>query len=258
MLKVKKLYKHFGGVKAVDGCSFEVEKGAIVALIGPNGAGKTTVFNLITGFIEPDKGKVLLYNKDITGMAPYRISKEGVSRTFQIIRLFPKMTVLENMMLSMQNVYENFWLSMLPLKQKKLHEAKMVNDALELLKFVDLEGKKNALAGNLSYGQQKLLEMAKALASEPELLLLDEPASGVNPTMLKKITNLLKELKKKGKTILFVEHNMDFVMKIADKVVVMDGGEEIAEGPPKKIQKNKRVLDAYLGKVIKIKRRKKK
>ena len=147
---------------------------------------------------------------------------------------------------------------MLPLKQKKLHEAKMMNDALEILKFVDLEGKKNALAGNLSYGQQKLLEIAKALASEPELLLLDEPASGVNPTMLKKITNLLKELKKKGKTILFVEHNMDFVMKIADKVVVMDSGEEIAEGPPKKMQKNKRVLDAYLGKVIKIKRGKKK
>lgn len=244
-------------MKAVDGCSFEVEKGTIVALIGPNGAGKTTVFNLITGFLEPDKGTILLYDKDITGMPPHKINQEGLSRTFQMIRLFPKMTVLENMMLSMHNIYEEFWRSLLPSRQKNVHEAKMVDDAIKLLRFVDLEGKKNALAGNLSYGQQKLLEIAKALASDPQILLLDEPASGVNPTMLKNIGSLLKDLKKKGKTILFVEHNMDFVMKVADKVVVMDSGEEIAFGPPKIIQKNRRVLDAYLGKEIKIRKAKK-
>ena len=247
VLEVKNLYKDFGGIKAVDGCSFKVERGKITALIGPNGAGKTTVFNLITGFNTPDTGDIDFNGDSIIGKPIYKIANEGISRTFQLIRIFPKMGVLENVMIAEKDQNENFWHGLLMLPKMRKREKEVEEKALELLKFVGLQDKKNELASDLSYGQQKLLEIARALANNPDLLLLDEPAAGVNPMMLKKIKELLLNLKKEGKTILLIEHNMNFVMDISDKVIVLDHGEEIAVGEPAIIRKNKKVLDAYLG-----------
>ncbi len=247
VLIVKDLHKNFGGIKAVAGCDFSVERGNIVALIGPNGAGKTTVFNLITGFLKLDKGKVLLEGDDITHLVPHKRFSYGISRTFQLIRLFPKMTVIENMLLAMKHKHEGLLDALINSKKMKELEKNNEKKAMELLEFVNIQKKANESAGNLSYGQQKLLEIARALAQEPEIIMLDEPAAGVNPTMLKKIGELLIKLKKQGKTILFIEHDMEFVMKIADKVIVMDYGDEIAIGTPNEIQNNKKVIDAYLG-----------
>jgi ABC-type branched-subunit amino acid transport system ATPase component len=244
MLKIKNVSKHFEGVKAVDKCSFEVEKGTITALIGPNGAGKTTLFNIITGFIKPCSGKIRFNGEDITGISPEKRFMMGISRTFQIIRLFPKLTVLENMLLAMPN-HDGALHSLFPVKNS--FEKNNREKAVELLEFVGIHAKLNEKAMNLSFGQQKLLEIAKALAQDSDLIMLDEPASGVNLTMLAKIRGLLLKLKKQGKTILFIEHNMDFVMDIADKIVVLDYGKKIAEGTPKQIQGNKKVIDAYLG-----------
>jgi ABC-type branched-subunit amino acid transport system ATPase component len=246
-LKINNLHKSFGGINAVNKCSFEVEDNTIVALIGPNGAGKTTIFNLITGFMSPDEGKVVLEGEDITNLKTHRRAQKGLSRTFQIIRLFPKMTVMDNMLTAMKHNKEGLLSSLF--QTKTINELETFNKkrAMEYLKFVNLDVKVNELASDLSYGQQKLLEIAKALASEPEILLLDEPAAGVNKTMLNTIKELLLKLKKQGKTILFIEHDMEFVMNIADKVVVLDYGKEIAVGTPQQIQKNKKVIDAYLG-----------
>ncbi len=247
VLEVINLHKDFGGIKAVSGCDFSVDKSKITALIGPNGAGKTTVFNIITGYIKQDKGEILLEGDDITHLPPYLRAKRGIARTFQLLRLLPNMTVMENMLISMKHAEDDIFSSLFKRSHLKNLEKNLESRALEILKFVNLNSKANELAGNLSYGQQKLLEIARVIVQEPEIIMLDEPASGVNPTMLKKISGLLLELKKQGKTILFIEHDMDFVMDIADKIVVMDYGEEIAIGTPREIQKNKKVIDAYLG-----------
>jgi branched-chain amino acid transport system ATP-binding protein len=247
MLKIQNIHKAFGGIKAVDNCSFEVKKGEITALIGPNGAGKTTMFNLITGFMKQDKGKILFKNKDLSHLPDYKRCNLGLSRTFQTIRLFPKMTVMENILVAMPDSNEKLSHALLWTREMKKQEKLLIKKARKLLEFVNLDTKINELATNLSYGQQKLLEIAKALASNPQVLMLDEPAAGVNLTMLNKIKHLILKLKKQGKTILFIEHNMEFVMGMADKVVVLDYGKEIAYDVPKKIQKNKKVIDAYLG-----------
>lgn len=247
ILEVRKLNKSFGGLKAVKDCSFVVPQGKIVGLIGPNGAGKTTIFNLIMGFLKPDTGSIKLDKVQIAGMKPDRIGRMGVSRTFQIIRLFPNMTVIDNMMLSIKNEREGLLDALIripPLKKEEQHNEQR---CMDMLKFVGLEAKKYERARNLSYGQQKLLEIARALIADPEILLLDEPAAGVNLTMLKKISGLLRTLRKQGKTILLIEHNMEFIMNICDNVVVLDYGQEIAVGTPKQVRKNKKVLDAYLG-----------
>lgn len=246
VLEIQHLHKVFGGINAVADCSFTVEKGTITALIGPNGAGKSTVFNLITGFLEPTSGKILFQGEEITQIQPHQRARRGISRTFQLIRLFPQMTVLENMLLALPT-NDQLYHAVFKTDSMKQLEHENIKSALIALEKVYLHVKVNELAKNLSYGQQKLLEIAKTLIRNPELVMLDEPAAGVNLTMLTQITYLMKELKKKGKTILFVEHNMDFVMDIADKVIVLDYGKEIAVGTPKKIQKNKRVIDAYLG-----------
>lgn len=254
MLEIKNIHKEFGGIKAVDGCSFKVEKNAITALIGPNGAGKTTLFNIITGFMKQDSGKILFnksqdkkVSKDISDLPDHKRARLGMSRTFQTIRLFPKMSAMENLLVAMPDANENLFRALFWTTGMKKQENLLVEKAFELLKFVDLHAKVNELAGNLSYGQQKLLEIAKALASDPEILMLDEPAAGVNPTMLNKIHELIVELKKRGKTILFIEHNMEFVMNLADKVVVLDYGKEIACDLPENIKSNQKVIDAYLG-----------
>jgi len=246
MLKIVNVAKRFNGITALDSCSFEVQKGKITALIGPNGAGKTTLFNVITGFIGEDEGRVFFKGKDISELKPEDRFLMGMSRTFQIIRLLPKLTVLENILLAMPN-HEKAWHPIVLGLKMRAKELQNCKKAQEYLKFVGLDVKLNERAMNLSYGQQKLLEIAKALAQNTDLILLDEPASGVNPTMLNNIRNLLLKLKQKGKTILFIEHNMDFVMGIADRVVVLDYGKKIAEGTPKQVQANKRVIDAYLG-----------
>lgn len=246
LLTVKSLHKDFGGLKAVQNCSFSVADGTITALIGPNGAGKSTVFNLITGFLVPTSGTVFFKEQDITPLQPYQRSRFGISRTFQLIRLFPQMTVIENLLLALP-AHDHLWHALVRTKALRVREHENIQKSLRILELVHLHRKAHELARNLSYGQQKLLEIAKALVNDPDLLMLDEPAAGVNLTMLKTIGHLMKTLQKKGRTILFVEHNMDFVMSIADKVIVLDYGKEIAVGTPKQIQRNKRVIDAYLG-----------
>jgi ABC-type branched-subunit amino acid transport system ATPase component len=247
MLEVKNLSKSFGGIRAVNNCSFDVRKGKITALIGPNGAGKTTIFNIISGFVEPDKGKITFEGENITELKPFMRALLGISRTFQIMRLFPKMTVMENMLLAMPDKIEDLKHALF--RTRMMHEQEHKNEvkAMEWLEFVGLHAKVDELAGNLSYGQQKLLEIAKTLASDPELVMLDEPASGVNPTMLNKIGELIVKLKERGKTVLIIEHNMEFVMDIADRVVVLDYGKEIAVGTPEQVRRSKKVIDAYLG-----------
>jgi branched-chain amino acid transport system ATP-binding protein len=246
MLQVENLHKVFGGVSAVNGANFKVENG-INAIIGPNGAGKTTLFNLITGYQMPDSGCIRFHDSDISRLEPDAIARLGISRTFQLIRLFPKMTVMENMLLAMPDHPESLIQSLIMPPSLKKKEKELQVRAHEMLSFVGLDIKVNQLAENLSYGQQKLLEIAKALASKPKILMLDEPAAGVNPTMLNKIRDLLIELKNEGKTILFIEHNMEFVMNLADQIIVLDYGKEIACGSPKIIKNNKQVINAYLG-----------
>lgn len=247
LLEVRHLSKDFGGIKAVDACSFSVHEGKIVALIGPNGAGKTTVFNLITGFLKPDAGRIILDTSDVTSFAPDQIARMGISRTFQSIRLFPNMSVIDNMMLARKNEREGIADALIRIPSLDAEEKQHEEQCMALLEFVGLHAKKDELAKNLSYGQQKLLEIARALVGEPEILLLDEPAAGVNLTMLAKIGELLKKLRHQGKTILLIEHNMEFVMGLCDSVVVLDYGKEIAVGTPQQVRKNKKVLDAYLG-----------
>lgn len=240
LLEIKGLNKHFGGIKAVCDCSFSVDEGCIVSLIGPNGAGKTTVFNLVNGLLKPDSGEVIFQGKKITGLQPNKITRKGISRTFQITRDLQEMTVLENMIIQSQvkRFFDMFGSSMLK------HETE---HAMELLSFVGISHLAQEKAENLSYGQKKLMEFASVLMSEPKLIMLDEPAAGVNPTLLESIIDRIIELNKKGITFLIVEHNMELVMKISDPVVCMAYGSVLAEGCPKDIQNNKEVLEAYLG-----------
>ncbi|MDP2624992.1 MAG: ABC transporter ATP-binding protein [Candidatus Peregrinibacteria bacterium] len=244
LLSVRNLNKSFGGVKAVNQCSFTVRRNSITGLIGPNGAGKTTMFNLITGLLKPQEGEVIFDNENITHWPTHRRAKRGLTRTFQAIRLFPELTLVENITVALkdnkQGIHQIF------VNQKKL-QKRLHDEAMELLKSVDLDDKAKFKAGELSYGQQKLLEIVRCVALDPQMILLDEPAAGVNPTMLKLIIALIYKLQKQGKTVLVIEHDMGFIMNLCEKIVVMDYGKEIAMGPPKKIQKDPKVLKAYLG-----------
>jgi len=246
ILKAENIKKEFGGIVAVKDCSFEVEEQKITALIGPNGAGKTTMFNILTGYSKATDGKIWFRGEEIEKQNPQSIAQKGLSRTFQQIKIFPKMTILENMLVAMES-YEEAWHGFLQPKKTKQKEEENKQKARELLKLIKLETKENEYAGNSSYGQQKLLEIIQACAMEPKIVLLDEPTAGVNLTMLNTIKELLLALRSKGITLLFIEHNMEFVMDIADRIIVMDYGEEIAMGTPKEIKKNKKVIEAYLG-----------
>ncbi len=242
LLDVAGLSKGFGGLQAVNDCSFTVERGVIAGLIGPNGAGKTTAFNMISGVLRPDAGMVLVDGVDITGMLPHKVARRGVGRTFQITRELGDLTVLENMVVPTARGR----LSGLFGARMLRHEEER---AMELLDFVGISRLAHEKARNLSFGQRKLLEFASALMVDPTLLLLDEPAGGVNPALLERMMERIRTLNEQGLTFLIVEHNMDVVMNLCRSIVVMAHGEVILTGPPAIVQSDDRVLDAYLGKV---------
>ncbi|MBP1746107.1 MAG: Sulfate-transporting ATPase, partial [Deltaproteobacteria bacterium] len=237
VLEVEKLEKSFGGVKAVDGISFSVEEGETVGIIGPNGAGKTTVFNLITGFYRVDQGTVLFYGKNITSIPPYKLSHLGIARTFQNLRLFSNLTVFENVLsaILMRNGY-NIGSSIFRTTQFFVKESKAEEKARILIDFFQLSGKEDYPANSLSYGEQRKLELARALSLEPKLLLIDEPGAGMNPREIQDLLQTLKEVKERfSLAIVIIEHQMGLVMNISDKVVVMDFGEKLTEGTPSEV-----------------------
>ena len=242
LLKAQGISRSFGGLQALRECDLEVEQGSITGLIGPNGSGKTTLFNVITGYVKPDTGTVTFDGADITGYEPDKVFARGIGRTFQLTRIFARMTVLENMLIAIQ--HEESWLrGMTRSKSSKVE----VDNAMELLDFVGIAKLADLQAGALSYGQRKLLELAYVLVADPDVILLDEPAGGVNLTLINGIAEKIRTLNAAGKTFLIVEHNMEFVMSLCDHVTVMHQGSNLVSGTPAEVRANPLVLDAYLG-----------
>jgi len=249
-LRVEGLVKRFGGVTAVDGASFEVESGSLTGLIGPNGAGKSTAFNCITGVHEPTAGKVYFEGEDITGLRPHQIARKGLVRTFQIARELSEMTVLENLMLAPQGqLGESAIRAVTPGLRGAVvaEETELRERAWETLEFFEIDHLAHEHAGNLSGGQRKLLEMARALMTDPEMVLLDEPLAGVNPTLQEKLLDRIHDLRADGYTFLLVEHDMDVIMDNCERVIVMHQGSVLAEGTGDEIRNDERVIEAYLG-----------
>jgi ABC-type branched-subunit amino acid transport system ATPase component len=230
ILRIDDVVKKFGEVMALDHCSFDIQAGTITGLIGPNGAGKTTLFNLITGVLQPDQGHVYLSGEEITGKRPYEIARRGVGRTYQIIRIFPKMTLLENLMVV-----------------GKGKERRMMERATDLLRLVRLEEKRTDYASDLSFGQQKLLSLAQVLMLDPQLILLDEPAAGINPTLQNELMALIHRLNEDGKTFIIVEHDMNVIMNHCQNAIALNYGQKIAEGSCSVVQRDERLLEHYFG-----------
>jgi len=222
------LTKNFGGLRAVDNLSFAVKEAEIVGIIGPNGAGKTVTFNLITGIYKPDAGSIVFEGNVLNGLKPHQICNLGVGRTFQITRIFPELTVLENLKVAER-------------------DEKAYNRAIELLPLLGIDHLKNEYAANMSYGQRRLLEFVRLLTVDPQLILLDEPFSGINPRLCNEISDLVAKLRKDRKTFLVIEHNMKLLMSLADRIVALDKGKKIAEGKPREIQQNEEVIESYFG-----------
>jgi branched-chain amino acid transport system ATP-binding protein len=248
LFSAKGLHKSFGGVRAVRDVSFDVPEGAVFAIIGPNGAGKSTMLNLISGVYQPDAGAISFNGASLTGMPAHRRVRLGIARTFQKIRLFRQLSVLDNVVAGFHIHHD------IPAWQYLVHgpafrrdHARCRAEAMELLDFVSLGGRRDVLAGSLSYGEQRMLEFARALATKPKLLLVDEPAAGLNATEVVSLLDRIRTARQKGETIYGVEHNMELVMNVADRVLVMDYGQHLFEGVPADVQKNAAVVSAYLG-----------
>ena len=248
LLRIERVEKSFGGVRALRGVSFEVERGQIKALIGPNGAGKTTLFHIVTGVEKPNSGEVYFKGERIDGKRPDQVVRMGIARTFQNVRPFAGMTALENVMAGRHRLTRSGPIrALLRTPSMRREEGRVREEAAKFLKFVGLEDEADREASDLPFGKQRLLELARALASEPELLLLDEPAAGLNTRETSELAELIRRIRKSGITVLLVEHDMELVMEVSDEVVVLEGGEKIAEGPPEAVQRDERVLRAYLG-----------
>lgn len=248
LLEVKDLVVKFGGVTALNNVNLHVNEGEIAALIGPNGAGKTTVFNIVTGYYTPASGDVLLDGESVVGIRPYKIARKGLGRTFQNIRLFGDMTAAENVATAADALNKSGLVgSLIGVPRSRRDEKKSMETALELLEFIGLDHRAHQMAKNLPYGDQRRLEIARALALNPKVLLLDEPAAGFNPQEKVELGNLIRKIRDRGFAVLLIEHDMSLVMKISDRISVLDFGQKIAEGKPEEIQNNQRVIDAYLG-----------
>ena len=249
MLAVEKLNKNFGGVQAIQDCSLEVEEGKITGLIGPNGAGKTTLFNLITGFHKPDSGRIFFRNEEITGLPPHQVFHKGLFRTFQITREYKEMSVLENLLLIPKDqVGEQIWKVLFMNNAIKAQEKKNIEKALEVLEFLEMESKKDMPAKFLSGGEKKLLELGRMMMVDLDVVLLDEPGSGVPPSLLNKVMDYIRRLSRdKGLTLFVVEHDMNVIMNLCNPIIVMTEGTKLTEGTPEKIRADQRVIQAYLG-----------
>jgi len=249
VLRVENLDKRFGGIHAIKNCSLSVDQGTITGLIGPNGAGKTTLFNLITGFHEPDSGRVYFKDEDITDLTPHEIFHKNLFRTFQITREIQEMTVLENLMLiPRQQTGEQLWNSWFNRGLVGKQEDENRETALEVLEFLEMRDRRNEIAKNLPGGEKKLLDLGRMMMAEPEMVLLDEPGSGVPPSLQNKVNNYVRNIRdEQGITFLVVEHDMNIIMDLCDPIIVLVDGEKLTEGKPEEIKSNEKVIEAYLG-----------
>ena len=248
MLKIDHLTLRFEGLVATNDICMEVEDNIVTALIGPNGAGKTTLFNQIAGVYKPESGHIYLDGEDITGLKPYQICRKGIARTYQVIKLFSGMTCLDNVLVGMHTrLKQNFWQDIFHMKKMRREEKAGLEKAHQLLELVGLDEYASYPAGALSYGQQRLVEIARALASEPKIVLLDEPAAGMNTKEKMELNEKIRKIVEMGITVLLVEHDMSLVMNVADKIYVINSGKNLAEGTPAEIATNPDVIEAYLG-----------